>query len=241
MELGGLALLGAFDLCCLCCVCAGVCAAVALTSAPTSPAQAAACRSAVRVNLLLGDYVCVLAPAPLPLRPCAPTPLRRTPRHATPRHAHPRPHPCCGAGPRRPLQPPAPTRARSPLVNVPRPLLCAVAARRATRTWPTRRPSTRQPTSAPPSPGRRCSLVARQRRTHPPTCLCRWLSSSRSGRRSSQRPLPSLSYHRSVGRSSQAVARVRQSRCDTPRSAPGPAVQQCQWGARPRRCLYSLL
>ena len=57
MEVGGFALLGAFDACCLCCVCAGVCAAVAVTTARTAPAEAAASRRAVRINLLLGDYV----------------------------------------------------------------------------------------------------------------------------------------------------------------------------------------
>ena len=57
MELGGLALLGAFDACCLCCVCAGICAAISLTSANSAPAEASACRQAMRINLLLGDYV----------------------------------------------------------------------------------------------------------------------------------------------------------------------------------------
>ena len=57
MELGGLALLGAFDACCLCCVCAGICAATSLTSANSAPAEASACRQAMRINLLLGDYV----------------------------------------------------------------------------------------------------------------------------------------------------------------------------------------
>ena len=55
MEGGGMALLGAFDACCLCGVCAGVCAAVSLTA--RTPAEAAACRRATRINLLLGDYV----------------------------------------------------------------------------------------------------------------------------------------------------------------------------------------
>ena len=67
MEGGGFALLGAFDACCLCCVCAGVCAAVAARASRANMAtdrqnsEAVACRRAVRINLLLGDYVCVPA------------------------------------------------------------------------------------------------------------------------------------------------------------------------------------
>lgn len=52
---GGFALLGALDAACLCCVCAGVCAAAALTT--PAEAEARACRRAVGINLLLGDYV----------------------------------------------------------------------------------------------------------------------------------------------------------------------------------------
>ena len=57
MESGGMAVLGALDACCLCAVCAGVCTAVATTTAASAPAEAAACRRAVRINLLFGDYV----------------------------------------------------------------------------------------------------------------------------------------------------------------------------------------
>jgi len=55
MESGKPALLGALDAACLCCVCAGVCAAVCLTA--RSPAEGIACRRAVRINLLFGDFV----------------------------------------------------------------------------------------------------------------------------------------------------------------------------------------
>lgn len=55
MEHGSFALLGALDAMCLCCTCAGVCAARALTARDKSEARAL--RTAVMINVGLGDYV----------------------------------------------------------------------------------------------------------------------------------------------------------------------------------------